>query len=48
MSLEWKCILCQAGKGEPCRNTITPDAPLPGRAEHLARALPPNPKEGGK
>lgn len=45
MSVEYRCEVCKAKRGEPCTNTITPGQPLPGRAEHLARALPPKPKE---
>lgn len=43
MSDAWKCQVCQAPKGKPCRNTIRPGEPLPGRAEHFSRALRPTP-----
>jgi hypothetical protein len=39
--LAYRCEVCSAKAGEPCRNTINPAAPLPGRSEHLARVLPP-------
>lgn len=32
------CQVCQARPKRPCRNTIKPGEPLPGRAVHWARA----------
>lgn len=45
MSLDNPCEVCRQPKGQPCVNTIKPGTPLPGRGEHYARAMPPNPKE---
>jgi hypothetical protein len=42
MSLEYACEVCEAKPDEPCRNTLHPGRPLPGRHEHYARALPPD------
>lgn len=44
MSRYFPCPVCKAKKGQPCHNTIRPGEPLPGRPEHLARALPPDRK----
>lgn len=33
----WSCDLCGAPRNEPCRNTIRPGAPLPGRVVHIGR-----------
>lgn len=32
-----RCGLCKARPGEPCRNTIKPGQPLPGREIHYYR-----------
>jgi hypothetical protein len=47
MSLDWKCLLCEQPKGQECVGTLTrldgqTPEPLPNRAEHFARALPPD------
>ena len=34
------CDICQAAKGELCRNTIVPGTPLPGRIIHIGRTEP--------
>jgi hypothetical protein len=34
-----KCEVCKAKSGEPCRNTIRPGEPLPGRSVHYARLI---------
>lgn len=41
MSLSWACEVCQQPRKKPCVNTLNPGQPLPFRAEHLARVLPP-------
>jgi hypothetical protein len=41
VSLDWKCELCGAKKGQPCVNTLRPSEPLVGRGEHFARVQPP-------
>ena len=38
-ALAWTCDVCQAKRGELCRNTIRPDQPLPGRSVHYARLV---------
>lgn len=38
-SLAYSCDLCQAPKGQLCRNTIQPGKPLPGRAVHYGRLV---------
>jgi hypothetical protein len=43
--IEFRCEVCQAKPGEPCRNTVKPGEPLPGRVEHHARVLAPKRKE---
>lgn len=51
-----ECEVCKAPKGQPCHNTlarksggtITPNTPLPGRTEHLARVMPPGKAKGEK
>lgn len=45
MSRAWACIVCKAKPKIPCRNTIHPGQPLPGRDEHYSRSIPPDPKE---
>lgn len=37
-ALQWSCDICQAPKGQLCRNTIL-DEPLPGRVVHLGRLV---------
>lgn len=34
------CDLCQAPRGQLCRNTIHPNQPLPGRLIHHGRISP--------
>ena len=41
VSSKWGCEVCHAKPGQECSNTINAGQPLPGRAEHLARAQPP-------
>lgn len=36
-ALAVRCELCRAPAGEPCRNTIRPGQPLPGRRIHYYR-----------
>lgn len=36
-ALQTRCGLCGAKPGEPCRNTICPGQPLPGRTVHWYR-----------
>lgn len=36
-ALAVRCGLCKAAAGAPCRNTINPGQPLPGRAVHYYR-----------
>jgi hypothetical protein len=36
-ALATRCGLCGARPGEPCKNTIQPGKPLPGRAVHHYR-----------
>jgi hypothetical protein len=36
-ALAQRCGLCGAKPREPCRNTIRPDQPLPGRQYHWFR-----------
>jgi hypothetical protein len=36
-ALDHRCEVCNAKPGQPCRNTIQPKEPLPGRATHYAR-----------
>jgi len=33
------CDICGARRGEPCRNTIQPNQPLPGRSVHFGRLV---------
>ena len=37
-ALDEPCPVCHAKVGRPCRNTINPGDPLPGREYHYARA----------
>lgn len=41
-ALKTRCGLCGAKPGEPCRNTIQPGQPLPGREMHFYRAADPH------
>jgi hypothetical protein len=36
-ALAQRCGLCGAKAGEPCRNTLQPGQPLPGRTVHWFR-----------
>jgi hypothetical protein len=36
-ALHHRCGLCGARPGEPCRNTVQPGQPIPGRTVHLYR-----------
>lgn len=36
-AMKTRCGLCGAKAGEPCRNTIQPGQPLPGRQVHHYR-----------
>lgn len=38
VDLSRHCIICRARPNQPCRNTIHPGAPLPGRDVHIARS----------
>lgn len=40
------CDVCQAKKGELCRNVIQEGIKIPGRLVHLARLIDRNPKKG--
>lgn len=40
-ALEYRCEVCKSKPGEPCRNTIEPGEPLPGREFHIARIVSP-------
>jgi hypothetical protein len=38
--LAQRCGLCGAKPGQPCRNTLFPGTPLPGREFHWFRSTP--------